>query len=697
MIMFKIENIDLINNKKVLMEDLSISFLDNSFNLLITDNDLLKESLINVFSCYNIGRKGKISIDDIKINKKNVCLIRNSKISIISDKYNFLNDLTIQDNLNIVLDLADCQNEKLEEVYKIVNLSKKEINEKQYLNKKSNELPNFIKLKFALVFALIKNPKILIFDEPCENCSLQNKTEVIQLLKNLSNNHIVIVLSSNTSLYSDYADQILSFKFGCFKCEKKIEFTDTKVNNIESKTLCKGKLSFKNLLKIALTKPIKNKILFSISSLFSICSMALFLFLFILTNCNTNEVLLKKQISEKQHGCLIQNKITFYDRSSDFQHIVSAPYNDEQVKKIYSYTNNNVSPICNLVPIYSSSYNDNFTSDFINSFYINEAMTLFFGGCLEVDQQNSSLYGLVDCKELLSTTINRFPETYDEIAINNAMAKVYVNCGCYILEENTNICKPFQPTKIDDLIGKRLKNGYKIVGIYSATDGFEEFFEPYFYQKNIKFENKKEENYFDKMKVGFSISEFAYVKPGYSKTNLFSKEKMETSNYFVCLSGKYKLDKKFIQSLSDNSHFTLLINQYSGFTEKIYNFKGALRFKCWIICTACLIVDFILFLIFIKYNSKRSKNEFKTLKIKGASKNAFILKILIQSFAFKLILCILSLLITGIILILFNNDIYMQVLSITFMSILITLFSMLLLSLFVSLINGNKLYRKLKC
>ena len=80
--MFAIKQIDLKDNKKVLIENLSISFPNNSFNLIATDTDLLKTTLIDTFSCLKVEKNGFISLDNETINKKNICSIRNSKISV---------------------------------------------------------------------------------------------------------------------------------------------------------------------------------------------------------------------------------------------------------------------------------------------------------------------------------------------------------------------------------------------------------------------------------------------------------------------------------------------------------------------------------------------------------------------------------------------------------------------------------------
>lgn len=54
--MFAIKQIDLKGNKKVLMENLSISFPNNSLNLISTDTDLLKTTLIDNFSCLKVEK-----------------------------------------------------------------------------------------------------------------------------------------------------------------------------------------------------------------------------------------------------------------------------------------------------------------------------------------------------------------------------------------------------------------------------------------------------------------------------------------------------------------------------------------------------------------------------------------------------------------------------------------------------------------
>ncbi len=688
--MFAIKRIDLKDNKKVLMENLSISFPNNSFNLIATDTDLLKNSLIDAFSCLKVEKKGTVTLDDETVNKMNIGSFRNSKISVISNKYDFLDDLTIKENANLCLNLYNSYENKLNDIHEVVNLSLSEINEKEYLNKKNNELPNIIQFKFSLVMALIKNPKVLIFDNPTNGFSNQTALEIVKILKELSKNHIIIIFSNNTDLYSEYSDQIILFQLGSLKFQKKLEVEKIGTNNDDSLSKNKGNLSFKNLLKLSFRKPIKNKILFPITSIISICSIISFLFLFIFTNINTNEVLLKKQLNENQTGCFISNINSHYDHGSYFKHYDKSCFSDEQINKILNFSNN-TSPISDLKVLENLYYYGNYPDVFVDNVKTNYALSYFsdFRLTLEVNSEDYTKgFGLIDCKELSEDTNNRFPNTYDEISINTILAKAFVKYGCYIILDNSKTLEQFRPSKIDDLIGKRLYNGYKIVGVYSSTDGIEEYFEPYIFEENLKFKNNKESDYFNRMLGAESVSKYLYVKPGYY--NQYYSNTYKIVPYYINLSGNYDKDIEFINSLSYKLHYVEIDNKYSGFVAEIHNFRGTQRFICWLICACLLLIDLILFLVFFKSNSKKD-GKYKRLKIKGANKNVFISLMFIQSFALKFLESIISILILILVFLIIDTNLQINELSLSWLSILITIAYVLLVSIFVALNNGLKI------
>lgn len=556
-------------------------------------------------------KNGSISLDNETINKKNICSIRNSKISVISHKYDFLDDLTIKENLDLCLNLYNSNENKLDDIYKVVNLSLSEINEKEYLNKKSNDLPNLIQFKFSLVMALMKNPQVLIFDDPSNCFSNQTTLEIVEILKELSKNQIIIIFS--------------------------------------------------------------------------------FLFLFIFTNINTNEVLLNKQLNENQTGCFISNINSHYDHGSYFKHYDKSCFSDEQVNKILYYSHNNASPISDLKVLENLYYYGNLPDVFVDNLKTNYALSYFtdFKHALEVNSENyTDGFGLIDFKELSKSTINRFPNTYDEISINTILAKAFVKYGCYIILDNSKALEQFRPSKIDDLIGKRLYNGYKIVGVYSSTDGVEEYFEPYIFEKNFKFKNNKELNYFNRMLSAASVSKYLYVKPGYY--NQYYRNTYKIVPYYINLSGNYDKDVEFINSLSYKLHYVEINNKYSGFVTEIHNFRGVQRFKYWFICGCLLLIDLILFLVFFKSNSKKDE-KYKKLKLKGANKNVFISLMFLQSFTLKLLESIVSILILIFVFFLINSNLQIYALGLSWLSILIMLAFVLLVSIFVALNNGLKI------
>ena len=126
------------------------------------------------------------------------------------------------------------------------------------------------------------------------------------------------------------------------------------------------------------------------------------------------------------------------------------------------------------------------------------------------------------------------------------------------------------------------------------------------FEENLKFENNKESNYFNRMLSAASVSKYLYVKPGYY--NQYYRNTYKIVPYYINLSGNYDKDVQFINSLSYKLHYVEINNKSSGYVTEIHNFRGVQRFKYWFICGCLLLVDLILSLVFLNLIQKKMKN-----------------------------------------------------------------------------------------
>lgn len=235
-----------------------------------------KTTLANIISFLDFEYEGSIHVDGRKmtsLSKDEKNNFRNSNIGVVFQNYHLLeNECVIY---NIALPLLIDGNKK-EEAYKRASELLTHISFPEYLyDEKVKNLSGGEKQRVAILRSIIRNPKIIIADEPTGALDLINSKLILNLLKRISNKRLVIVISHDLNLVKKYSDRIIELKDGRVIKDEQKSVQDLKLKFVTS---CKKKSKSdlwtwhltKNELKESKTK---TSIFFAV---FSIC--------FILTN-----------------------------------------------------------------------------------------------------------------------------------------------------------------------------------------------------------------------------------------------------------------------------------------------------------------------------------------------------------------------------------------------------------------------------
>lgn len=159
-----------------------------------------KTTLLNVIGGLDKPDKGKIYIGDKKItNIRNSKLdkIRNLNVGYVFQNYYLLNHLTVFENVSLVLRMLGVK--KKEEINERVNNVLKMVGMYPYKNRLSSMLSGGQKQRVAIARAIVKNPNIIIADEPTGNLDKDTENEILKIFKRLAkdeNKCIVIVTHS---------------------------------------------------------------------------------------------------------------------------------------------------------------------------------------------------------------------------------------------------------------------------------------------------------------------------------------------------------------------------------------------------------------------------------------------------------------------------------------------------------------------
>lgn len=185
-----------------------------------------KSTLLNVLGGLDEITSGEILIDGISMtdyHAKDYDNYRNRYIGFIFQEYNLIDGFNVGKNISLALELQQNKDKHrvIENVLEQVKLA-------GFYNRKINELSGGQKQRVAIARALVKDPRIILADEPTGNLDSATAEEIFGLLKELSRDRLILVVSHDRENAEQYADRIIELKDG--------EVLSDRVINAVSKT-----------------------------------------------------------------------------------------------------------------------------------------------------------------------------------------------------------------------------------------------------------------------------------------------------------------------------------------------------------------------------------------------------------------------------------------------------------------------------
>lgn len=199
----------------IALNNVDIDFEESGLAFILGKSGSGKTTLLNILSGLDKSTSGNVVYRDFNINdfsEKDMDKYRNTDIGIVFQDYNLLETMTVYDNIAIALEIQKENNAKIirnkvSEVLEYVDL-------KGYEHRKVTELSGGQRQRIAIARALVKNPRIILADEPTGNLDHQTGIQVMELLKTISRNCLVIVITHDESIAQSYGDAILRMSDG---------------------------------------------------------------------------------------------------------------------------------------------------------------------------------------------------------------------------------------------------------------------------------------------------------------------------------------------------------------------------------------------------------------------------------------------------------------------------------------------------
>lgn len=406
-----------------------------------------KSTLLNLLGGLDSADDGEIIFNGKDINKFNVKEFdsyRNTYVGFVFQEFNVLEQYNVYENIELALKL-----QKINPIEGVVDSLLNSLGISNLGKRKINELSGGQKQRVAIARALIKNPKLILADEPTGNLDSSSSEQIFSILKEVSKEKLVVVVSHDIQSARKYADRIIELEDGNI-------ISDTNGNIIDDNdnfVLKESNLPFSYSLKLALInlkiKPLKLFLTIIITT-FSLVFMAIALnFTFfnptdlkirVMNDNNKNIVDISKWDVGLEGRGSMKMKILNKDDVENISNNIESKYN-----LVYSLFDNGKTLSLELPE-----------KDEKDDFY--SSIPYFFE------------YVEVNDERILEKVIGNKPQKYDEIVIHKYLADYIIEYGVFDSDEIL-----YKPTSYEDFInsGKYLKlgnNKVKVVGILDVDD-----------------------------------------------------------------------------------------------------------------------------------------------------------------------------------------------------------------------------------
>ena len=237
------------------LKGVSVSFREKEFVAILGTSGSGKTTSLNI-----IGGLDNYTSGDLILNGKSTKNFtekewnsyRNNSIGFIFQSYNLITHLSIVENVELGMTLSGVspkeKHEKALEALKKVGL-------KDHLHKKPNQLSGGQMQRVAIARALANDPDIILADEPTGALDTKTSVDIMNLIKEVAKDKLVIMVTHNPELAHEYADRIVEFKDGNIISDSNPYEGKKKEDNFKLK---KTSMSFLTALKLSFTN-IKTK------------------------------------------------------------------------------------------------------------------------------------------------------------------------------------------------------------------------------------------------------------------------------------------------------------------------------------------------------------------------------------------------------------------------------------------------------
>ena len=197
------------------LDGIDLKINQGEFVVVLGPSGAGKSTLLNLLGGMDKVTSGSIIIgenDIAKYNDKQLTRYRANDVGFIFQFYNIMPTLTVDENVNLIKDVTNTTKDS-KEVLKSVGLLK-------HADKFPGELSGGEQQRVSIARAIMKNPKVLLCDEPTGALDSKTGIEILKLLRKQSDEDTTVIIVTHNSLIAEIADRVIQIKNGKVESNK---------------------------------------------------------------------------------------------------------------------------------------------------------------------------------------------------------------------------------------------------------------------------------------------------------------------------------------------------------------------------------------------------------------------------------------------------------------------------------------------
>jgi len=444
------------------LKGINLQFEENGLVFILGKSGSGKSTLLNILGGLDKYTSGELIVNgksSKNFSNSDWDAYRNTYMGFVFQEFNLIDNYTVYQNIKLSLELQNVKPTK-EEVLKVLD----KVGLKDVLKRKPNELSGGQKQRIAIARALIKNSEIILADEPTGNLDSATSKQIFDLLKELSKEKLVIVVTHDSESAKKYADRIISISDGLIVSDSKKVIS----KNQKKFKLIKAKLPMRYSLRMGFENLFHKKIKLLISIILITLCLTCLGIMFSATTFDMVEEHINTLQKNKEYEISVSN----YEKYQDMEALMKRSLSEEvytefvTLRKTKELNDSIIKEAEEKTGL--NWYKENIIYQNSTQVYIklsNSSQTLYYSEFL--------LPTFIETNEndVIDNLLGSMPKASDEIVISSYIADNIIKNGIYLKKEN-NISPIYKPNSYEQIIKEskyiqieNLNKAVKIVGI----------------------------------------------------------------------------------------------------------------------------------------------------------------------------------------------------------------------------------------